>query len=427
MPVIENVRCVLLSAPYGRPESAETLAFYEAPAHRTTGMVEVRLADGTVGLGEGYLAVLAPQVFREIVSFLGPSLIGKEATDIAGRVYELRRSCDYWGVTGPVRHVTAAFELALVDACARRVGQPAYVYLGGRRGDGLAMYASGGDSLSPEAMMNELESARLKGVRIFKMRSLGGDDVERCAWTVRVGRELGLNVAIDLAQNLASTPLTWTESLAFARDVQDESGCQIAFLEEPVGSFDIGGFTCLRSAGVTRIAGGETLTTVEEMVRRVAGGVYDIAQPDATIMGLASLREVCSAARVYGVATAVHAWGGPVGLAANYHAGVAGGAQVAEYPLLDYVLRDELLEEPIRLEGGRWVLPSASGFGVRLNEDIERRFAFRQDAVCRGFGSALSWDAKAWVAKDLQAGDLPDYSVSSEHIIASRGAAASSA
>jgi L-alanine-DL-glutamate epimerase-like enolase superfamily enzyme len=71
-------------------------------------MVEVRLADGTVGLGEGYLAVFAPTVFWEIVTFQALLLIGKEATDIATRVRDLRQACDYWGLEGPVRHVTAA-------------------------------------------------------------------------------------------------------------------------------------------------------------------------------------------------------------------------------------------------------------------------------------------------------------------------------
>jgi L-alanine-DL-glutamate epimerase-like enolase superfamily enzyme len=396
MPAIEAVRCILLSAPYGHPDSVETAAFYPSPAYRTTGMVEVVLSDGTVGLGEGYLAVFAPALFREIVAFQAPLLVGKEATDVAGRVRDLRQACDYWGLEGPVRHVTAAFEIALVDACARRKGEPAYLYLGGRQSDPLKMYASGGDALTPEAMGEELERSVEMTIRLFKMRSLRGGDMERCAWTVRAARERDVEVAVDLSQNLGSTPNRWSDSLEFCRRLEERTGTRLSFLEEAVGPYDLDGFRRLRASAVTRIAGGETLTSAEEAIRRVAGGVYDIVQPDATLMGIRAVAEVCAAARTHGVAVAVHAWGGPVGLMANYHVGLAAGAALGEYPMLAYALRDEMLEEPVRFSGGRWVPSEAPGLGVALSRETEERYPFRDDALYRTPGKAFDWAPERW-------------------------------
>jgi L-alanine-DL-glutamate epimerase-like enolase superfamily enzyme len=398
MPLIEAVRCILLSAPYGHPDSVETVAFYPPPAYRTTGMVEVRLADGTVGLGEGYLAVFAPTVFREIVNFQAPLLIGKEATDIAARVRDLRQACDYWGLEGPVRHVTAAFEIALVDACARRVGEPAYVYLGGRQADPLTMYASGGDALTPEAMAEELDRTVDMAIRLFKMRSIRGEDMERCAWTVQAARHRDLEVAVDLSQNLGVTPNRWSDSLEFCRRVEERTGSRLAFLEEAVGPHDFDGFRRLRAAAVTRIAGGETLTSAEEAIRRVLGGVYDIVQPDATLMGVRAVAEVCAAARTQGVSTAVHAWGGAVGLMANYHVGLAAGATLGEYPMLGYGLRDDMLEEPVRFSDGRWAPSETLGLGVRLSRETEEKYPFRDDAVYRTPGRAFDWAPERWTA-----------------------------
>jgi len=396
VPLIADVRCVLLSAPYGHAESAETVAFYGSPAYRTTGMVEVRLDDGSVGLGEGYLAVFAPTLFREIVEFEAPRLIGQEATDIAARVRDLRQACDYWGIEGPARHVTAAFEIALIDACSKRAGVPAYIYLGGRFGDPLTMYASGGDALTPDRMVEELDRTVAMSIRLFKMRSLGGRDVARCAWTVRAGTQRGLDVAIDMSQNLGGIPNTWSDSLEFARGVEELGGARLAFLEEAVGPLDLEGFRRLRAAAVTRIAGGETLTSAEAAMCRVADGVYDIVQPDATLMGVRAVTEVCSAARAHGVAAAVHAWGGPVGLMANYHAGLAAGASLGEYPMLDYPLRAELLDAPIEFAEGRWVPPTTPGLGVRLTDETERKYPFRPDAVYRTPGRPFVWDPSAW-------------------------------
>jgi L-alanine-DL-glutamate epimerase-like enolase superfamily enzyme len=398
VPLIDAVRCILLSAPYGHPDSVETVAFYPSPAYRTTSMVEVRLSDGTIGLGEGYLGVFAPTLFREIVAFQAPLLIGQEASDVAARARDLRRACDYWGLEGQVRHATAAFEIALIDAAARGAGVPAYVYLGGRHADPLTMYASGGDALTPEAMAEELDRAVAMTIGLFKMRSLRGADMERCTWTVNAARQHHLEVAVDLSQNLGNTPNRWSDSLEFCRRLGERTGGRLSFLEEAVGPYDLDGFRRLRGAAVTRVAGGETLTSAEEAVRRVAGGVYDIVQPDATLMGVRAVAEVCAAARSHGVASAVHAWGGPVGLMANYHVGLAAGADLGEYPMLSYCLRDEMLEQPISFAAGRWVPSEAPGLGVRLTDEIEKKYPFRDDALYRTPGRPFDWHPERWAA-----------------------------
>ena len=63
MPIIRSVRPVLLSAPYGDAKSNLEVLLHLPSGLRTTGLVEIVLDDGTVGLGEGYLAVFAPKVF----------------------------------------------------------------------------------------------------------------------------------------------------------------------------------------------------------------------------------------------------------------------------------------------------------------------------------------------------------------------------
>ena len=63
MPVVRSVRSVLLSAPYAEPEGNLEVLLHLPSGLRTTGLVEITLSDGTVGLGEGYLAVFAPTVF----------------------------------------------------------------------------------------------------------------------------------------------------------------------------------------------------------------------------------------------------------------------------------------------------------------------------------------------------------------------------
>ena len=68
---------------------------------------------------------------------------------------------------------------------------------------------------------------------------------------------------------------------------------------------------------------------------------------------------------------------------ANYHAAMAGGGTVAEWPVKSYPLRDALVVQPWEITRGELVLPEVPGLGVRLTPEIEREYAFREEAVYR--------------------------------------------
>jgi L-alanine-DL-glutamate epimerase-like enolase superfamily enzyme len=406
MALIENVRTVLLTGPYGHEYSRETRAFFPPSRNRSIGMVEITLADGTTGLGEGYLAVFAPLIFREIVNFLTPLMIGKESGDVGARVREVRSAIDYWGLQGPARHAAAAFEIALVDANAKRLGVPAYMMLGGARTQALPLYASGGDSSTPTAMKEEFERAVAMGMDLFKIRVRGGfTDVGRTVWALEAGAHYGLHVGVDMSQNLGQPPQSAAEALAYVNAVHRHTPERIAFLEEAVGPMDLDGFRQMRSAGVTRIAGGETITTAEEMCQRIAAGVYDIAQPDAALMGLADTATSINCARVHGCTAAVHAWGGPSSLMANYHAAFAAGGRLAEIPMLHYELRDLMHVEPLPIRNGHLMPPNAPGFGIVLTPEIERAHPFIPEAIYRTPGVLPAEDERAWATKALPQGN----------------------
>ena len=132
----------------------------------------------------------------------------------------------------------------------------------------------------------------------------------------------------------------------------------------------------------TQIAGGEIVTTATELCDRIEQGCYDIVQPDATVIGgIGPTLEVFSNARRHGCKVYVHCWGGSVGMMANYHAALAGGGIVAEWPIKPYVLREALAVSAWSVANGQITLSDAPGLGVRLTPEIEREYAFRDDAV----------------------------------------------
>lgn len=381
MPKIAQVRCVLLSAPYADPDNREIKACFPASGHKTAGMVELTLEDGTTGLGEGYLAVFAPKVFEAMVNLIAPYLIGQEADAVGERVRDLAKVCDYWSMQGAARHVISACEIALIDVQAKRLGLPAYKLLGARTSQPIPLYGSGGDADTPDGQLAELDRLASLGIGLFKTRGRNWE-VRRTAWILQQAGERGLAVGVDMAQNLANPGQSVSDVIRFLEQVGRLTDQPIHFLEEALGPMDIDGFRLLRQKVTPQICGGETITTPAELARRMGAGVYDFAQPDATVLGgITSALEVFTACRNYGSRAVVHAWGGGVGLMANYHAAFAGGGELAEYPLPRFPLREALMTEPLRIEAGRLQPPQAPGVGVHLTHEIEYRFPFREDAV----------------------------------------------
>ena len=380
MPKITNIRPVLLSAPYAHSEYLEVKVNLKS-GYRTCGLVEVTLEDGTIGLGEGYLAVFAPHVFEEIVKLVSPYLIGKDVMDLNARYNDLCAVTGYWSLQGAARHVVSACEIAMVDAKAKRLGIPAYSLFGGKAAEGIPLYGSGGDSGTPEEMRAEIDLLESLGVTLFKIRAQNFE-VAKTVWTLKEAGKRGIHIGVDMCQNLANPAQTVSDVMRYLDEVRSGTDQRIVFLEEALGPTDIDSYSILRSMVNVKICGGEIVTTAAELCRRVERGIYDFVQPDATVIGgMGQMMEVFSCCRHHGSETVVHCWGGAVCMMANYHAAFAGGGRLVEYPMPDFPLRRDLLIEPLNVENGMLHAPTLPGLGVKLTVEIETEYAFREDAV----------------------------------------------
>jgi L-alanine-DL-glutamate epimerase-like enolase superfamily enzyme len=348
---------------------------------RTTGLVEITLSDGTKGLGEGYLAVFAPGVFRAIVELISPLLIGRDASDLDGRVRDIVTATAYWSQQGAARHVISAVEIALHDCAARRAGLPLWKWLGGERAQAMPAYASGGDSVGPAAMEKELLAVEAHGIRTFKIRARA-NQANKVVWTQRRAAPAGISIAVDMTQNLVVPSQTLGQVVDFVDEVAEASATALAFVEEALGPDRLDELPELRHRSSVPIAGGEIVTTAQDLVARVHAGSYDIVQPDATVIGgIGPVLEVFRASASAGIKTYVHCWGGAVGVLANYHAAAAAGGEMVEWPLPGYPLRSELLAPLVTLRDGHVTLTTAPGLGLELTPEIEQAYAFREDAV----------------------------------------------
>jgi L-alanine-DL-glutamate epimerase-like enolase superfamily enzyme len=381
MSKITAIRPVLLSAPYAEKGKNLEVDLHLQSGYRTTGLVEITLDDGTKGLGEGYLAVFAPHVFTSIVELITPHIVGRDIMDTKPILRDLSIITGYWSQQGAARHVCSAFEIALNDCKARVLGIPVYKLLGASHNRPIQLYGSGGDSPIPEFMSREFELLQNLGISHFKIRARN-HQVKKAVWCLERGAQLAIEIAVDMTQNLTNPGLHFEEVLTFQNSISNASGGKLFFFEEVLGTQNSQQYPLLRKSSSFKIAGGEIVTTPDELIDRIENGWYDIAQPDATVIGgQDALLKIFKAGRKHDTDVMVHCWCGPVGMMANYHAALAGGGTMAEWPLPEYSLRDALMEQPWNIKEGRLHLPDTPGLGVVLSEENENRYKFREDAI----------------------------------------------
>jgi hypothetical protein len=99
----------------------------------------------------------------------------------------------------------------------------------------LEVYASGGDSITPRAMLGELERVAALGIRSFKIRGRA-HQVDKVAWTQRAAATAGIGVAVDMTQNLVVPSQSPRDVLEFTQRVVDASGVLPLLLEEVLGA-----------------------------------------------------------------------------------------------------------------------------------------------------------------------------------------------
>jgi L-alanine-DL-glutamate epimerase-like enolase superfamily enzyme len=381
MPKISHIRPVLLSAPYAKSGENLEVDLHLKSGFRTTGMVEITLEDGTKGLGEGYLAVFAPKVFESIVALISPHLLGKEIMNIPLLLNDIALLTDYWSLQGAARHVYSAFDIALHDCKARVMGVPVYKLFGKALGHPIAVYGSGGDSPGPEYMIKEFEELDGLGITRFKIRARH-NQVKKTLWCMEQGLKQGVDIAVDMVQNLASPGQSVSDVAGFYEFIANHSSGKLFFLEEVLGVWNGHNYPDLRDLIPVKIAGGEIVTTPNEMIERIEQAWYDIVQPDATVIGgFSAMQSIFEQAEKHRTEVLVHCWGGPVGMMANYHAAITGGGKMAEWPMPHYPLRNAMLQKPWQIENGLLQLPDVPGLGVELTREIEDRFPYRDDAI----------------------------------------------
>jgi D-galactarolactone cycloisomerase len=383
---IADIRTIPLSyrcdPPYGSAGGMQ--------ARRGGLLVEIETDDRVIGIGEAGVGGGATVAVIEKV--LRPMLIGEDALLIEGLWQKMFARTRQFGRRGIVMNAISGIDIALWDIAGKVARLPLYRLLGGCR-ERVEAYASGGfyqQGKSVDDLAGEAEGYRARGFRGMKMkvgrnpstqthlRHLADhaglcevEPEEDIARVAAVRRALGPRAKLMVDVNCAWSPAV---AIEMGRAMEPH---KLYWIEEPVATDDIAGSAMVADALATPIAGYETEVGLDGFRELITRNAVDIVQPDiAWSGGFSECRRIAAVAQTHHRMVAPHAFASAVTLAASLHfiASISNGL-VLEFDQNPNGLRDELLKEPIRIDGdGMISLSERPGLGIELDPKAVERY-----------------------------------------------------
>jgi|SRR5437879_5979481 len=332
-------------------------------------VVRIETDEGVVGVGSGDTM----DGFEPFVELF----IGKNPMHISRHVRALETISFHAGRYWPL-------EAALWDIVGQVTGQPVSVLIGGAL-DALPAYASTGEVKAPNERAESALALREQGFKAMKIRFVRERLADGLAAVRAVRKAVGstMEIMVDLNQawRMPGDIDPALDPASVRRTVEELGDLGVLWVEEPLPGADVSGYARLRSETGVRIAAGEMIRTVPELLAHLDADSLDVYQPDVVLaVGMSRARLVAELALLKNRWFTPHTWTNGLGLVANLHvaAGVGGG------PFLEFPYdppgwtverRDFFLAEPLRIRrDGCLAVPPRPGLGVELDEGALSRF-----------------------------------------------------
>ncbi len=395
MPKITDLKTHLLSAQWTDDPWFPQLL-------HSTAIVEIETDTRLCGLGEITLGYFAPESVVALVDFFRPVLIGKDPEEISRLSRDMFDEGVWWARSGAGRSVIGGIEIALWDLLGKIHRAPVFKLLGGKMRERIPVYASGGATCWPkEENVRKVAFYAEQGFRAVKL-STNFYEMPKPSPTLHQGRmteidlpfahridemvscfeilrkEFGpvVDLAIDGHQGGVPNPICATEAAQIASAL---APFRLRFYEEPLAYTDVCGYSELRARSPIPIAGGESLSGLDQFHTFLAAKGFHLAQPDlGYVGGIQETMRIIHHAEAHTIPIALHT-GASVGpaFAAAWH--VAAASQSVEW--LEQVVactsvQNDLLADEFSIQDGSAGLPQSPGLGVQINPELLQKYKF---------------------------------------------------
>lgn len=311
----------------------------------------IETSDGARGVGFTYTIGRGGSAVKE---FLDDILVPRlEGAPVAPRqVYDdLRAETTFIGREGISEFAIAAVDTALWDAKGKETGRPLYDLLGGTQQHVPAYETNGGwIQFSEDQLRENARRVADEGFAGMKMK-IGRGHSEDARRIRAVREELPEEASLFVDANCSFT-------VAEARRFVNELDVPLGWLEEPLQKGDYSAYADLRSQVDVPIALGENVYNTTQFKQALAQGAADFLQPDVSrVGGITPWITVAEAADLWNTPVSPH-YVEPV------HVHLA--APFDNVPFIEHhsTVLNNVVESPLKLEGGGFVPPDAPGHGM---------------------------------------------------------------
>lgn len=349
-------------------------------------LVRVYTDEGIVGTGEAGLWAHHKMVY-EAIGELADYYVGKDPTRIEHHYQVVSRDTHFAGAI--LSAALSAIDIALWDILGKSLGQPVYQLLGGKCRDKVRVFANVvGSTLEARA-----ESARkqveqgytslrttpmLPGFEKQTPTKVISDAVE----IVRAIREAVGYDEVDLGLEIHRN-LRPEQAIVLAGEL---APYRILYYEDPVPPESVEAMAYVARQIHLPIATGERFYSLYQFRELLDTKLISLVRFDLSLAGgFTQCKKIAALAEASFVGAFPHLMGSPVNVAAyvQLDAAIPNYCLQESNPTAD--LLNEILEEPLRREGGYVVVPDRPGIGVEVREDRLAKFPYRPHRITGSF------------------------------------------
>ena len=385
--------------------------------------VRIETDEGIQGLGECFFAPGLTAILRS----LEPLLLGEDPRDVHRLFRKLQLATSGAGsVAGIIYNAISGIEAALWDVLGQWLEVPIYRLLGGKFRDQIRIYADchGGEALesldevlrsrqpswiqhatrtaskdyfadtkdeafsSPKDYGKRAQAMTAQGYTALKFDldvpgTQGSDAYNRCLTNPAIDRMVALIGEVRDAVGYdidVAVDCHWRYSVSdVVKVAQALEPFRLLWLEDPVPPDSIEALRAVSSRVKIPIATGENLCLFAGFREILQTHAVGIATPDLQkVGGLAVASQIAQFADAQTIPVSPHNISSPVGTLASAHFCAAiPNFLVLEFHASDVPFWNDLVEgvpKPI-IQNGSIQLPDKPGLGLKLNEDIARKYA----------------------------------------------------
>lgn len=168
------------------------------------------------------------------------------------------------------------------------------------------------------------------------------------------------------------------------------------FFEEPCQPENVDAMVEVARAIPIPIATGERLVTRWQFREIFEKRACAVIQPDVCHCGgVTEIKKIAAMAETYAITMAPHNPLGPLATMVNIHVGFSTpNFLIQEVMRSDVPWRDDVVDDPLRIENGFVLPPTRPGIGIEINEKEAARYPYKPEDEARYFhpdGSVADW------------------------------------